>query len=79
MAETARKFDLTELNNTLSISFELGEGRWTLGLTLDLKKGFGYSTYRLSSSSTPPWPNPDFSPPNGICTASQRTFMKNPD
>jgi len=42
------------------------------------KSGFGYSTYCPLFKFGPPWPNPDFSSQNGICTASLRTFMNNP-
>jgi transposase len=44
MAATTRNFDLTALNNTLYISFELGEGRWTLSFT----SGFGEQVLRRS-------------------------------
>ena len=42
MAATTRNFDLTALDNTLFISFELGEGRWTLSFT----SGFGEQVLR---------------------------------
>jgi transposase len=44
MAATTRNFDLTALDNTLFVSFELGEGRWTLSFT----SGFGEQVLRRS-------------------------------
>jgi len=42
MAATTRRFDPTALENTLVISFELGEGRWRLSFT----SGFGEKVFR---------------------------------
>ncbi len=47
MAATTRRFDPTALENTLCVSFELGEGRWTLSFT----SGFGEKVFRRSVRS----------------------------
>ena len=47
MTATTRSFDPTELENTLFVSFELGEGRWTLSFTA----GFGEPVFRRSVRS----------------------------
>jgi len=44
MAATTRNFDFTVFDNTLFLSFELGEGRWTLSFT----SGFGEQVLRRS-------------------------------
>jgi transposase len=44
MAATTRNFDLTAIDNTLFLSFELGEDRWTLSFT----SGFGEQVLRRS-------------------------------
>jgi hypothetical protein len=44
MTATTRSFDLTALENTLFVSFELGEGRWALSFT----SGFGEQVLRRS-------------------------------
>jgi transposase len=44
MAATTRNFDPTAIENTLSISFELGEGTWKLSFT----SGFGEKVFRRS-------------------------------
>jgi transposase len=47
MTATTRSFDSTALENTLFVSFELGEGRWTLSFT----SGFGEQVLRRSVRS----------------------------
>ena len=47
MAATTRRFDPTALENSLFVSFELGEGRWTLSFTA----GFGEPVRRRSVCS----------------------------
>jgi transposase len=47
MTATTRSFDPTALENTLFVSFELGEGRWTLSFT----SGFGEQVLRRSVRS----------------------------
>jgi transposase len=47
MAATTRRFDPTALENTLCVSLELGEGRWTLSFT----SGFGEQVLRRSVAS----------------------------
>jgi transposase len=47
MAATTRRFDPTALENTLCISFELGEGTWKLSFT----SGFGEQVFRRSVRS----------------------------
>ena len=47
MAATTRSFDPTTLENTLLVSFELGEGRWSLTFT----SGFGEQVLRRSVRS----------------------------
>ncbi len=47
MTATTRSFDPTALENTLFVSFELGEGRWTLSFT----SGFGEQLLRRSVRS----------------------------
>jgi transposase len=47
MAATTRSFDPTTLENTLLVSFELGEGRWSLTFT----SGFGEQVLRRSIRS----------------------------
>ena len=42
MAATTRRFDPTALENTLCVSFELGEGTWKLSFT----SGFGEQVFR---------------------------------
>ena len=44
MAATTRRFDPTALENTLCVSFELGEGRWKLSFA----SGFGEKVFRRS-------------------------------
>lgn len=44
MAATTRRFDPTALDNTLCVSFELGEGKWILSFT----SGFGEPVLRRS-------------------------------
>ena len=44
MTATTRSFDPTAFENTLFVSFELGEGRWTLSFT----SGFGEQLLRRS-------------------------------
>ena len=47
MTATTRSFDPTALENTLCVSFELGEGRWSLTFT----SGFGEQVLRRSVRS----------------------------
>jgi transposase len=47
MTATTRSFDPTALENTLCVSFELGEGRWALSFT----SGFGEQVLRRSVRS----------------------------
>jgi transposase len=47
MAATTRRFDPTALENTLCVSFELGEGKWILSFT----SGFGEQVFRRSVRS----------------------------
>ena len=47
MTATTRAFDPTVLENTLCVSFELGEGTWKLSLT----SGFGEKVFRRSVPS----------------------------
>ena len=42
MTATTRRFDPTALENMLCLSFELGEGNWTLSFT----SGFGAPVHR---------------------------------